>query len=183
VGDDPRVYFALESFRSTFESERADLRDKTVMSFDRNEITGVLIEQENSTLHFSKTKIPAEAPSPEKAGEAAAQPAEGQEAWQTEDGIKGNKTDIDSIVSQLTDLKCDSFIEEKSKDDFADPIYSVKITGAKDYSLYIYAKDEEKDSYPAVTSETPYVVFLSSWKAENIMKKADALVEKKEEDK
>jgi len=183
VGEDPRVYFARESFRSTFEVDRGDLREKTVMSFDLNEITGILIEQEDSTLHFSKTMIPAEAPSPETAEEPAAQPAEGQEAWVTEDGIKGNKTDIDSIVSQLSDMKCDSFIEETLKDDFADPIYSVKITGSKNYSFQIFVKDEEADTYPAVSSETPYVFSLATWKAENIMKKADELVETEEEEK
>lgn len=183
VGEDHRVYFARESFRSTFEVDRADLRDKTVMSFDLNEITGILIEQEGSTLHFSKTMMPVEAPSPETAEEPETQPAEGleEEAWQTEDGTKGSKTDLDSILSQLSDLECESFIEDKSKDDFADPIYSVTITGGKDYSLRIYAKNEDEDKYPAVFSENPQVVFLASWKAENIMKKADVLVEKEEE--
>ncbi len=180
VGEDPRVYSAQESFRSTFEVDRADLRDKTVLSFDLNEITGILIEQEDSTLHFSKTMMPVEAPSPETEEEPAIQPAGGQEVWQTEDGIKGSKTDLDSILSQLSDLKCDSFIEDKSKDDFTEPIYSVKITGGKGYSIQIYAKDEDEDKYPAVTSETPHVVFLATWNAENIMKKADVLVEEEE---
>ena len=183
LDEDPRVFFARESFRSTFEVDRADLRDKTIMSFDLNEITGILIEQEDSVLHFSKTMMPAEAPSPETAEDPTAQPAEGQEVWQTEDGTKGNKTEIDSIVSQLADLKCDSFIEEKSKDDFTEPIYSVKITGSRDYLLQIYAKDEDDDKYPAVSSENPQVVFLASWNAENIMKNADVLVEKEEEEK
>ncbi len=183
VGEDPRVYFARESFRSTFEVDRADLRDKTVMTFDVNEITEIVLEQEDSTLHFSKTIIPAEVPSPETAEEPATQPAEGQEAWVTGEGTKGNKTEIDSIISQMSDLKCDSFIEDKTVEDFAEAIYTVKITGGKDYSLQIYAKDEDEEKYPAVTSETPYVVFLTSWEAENIMKKADDLVEKEEEEK
>jgi len=181
VGDDSRVYVARESFRSTFEVESGDLRDKTVMTFDLNEITAILIEQEDSTLHFSKTMIPAEAPSPEATEETTTQPAEGQEAWQTEDGTTGSKTDIDSIVSEMADLKCDSYIEGKSKDDFSDPIYSVKITGGKDYFLRIYAKEEDEDNYPAVSSESSYAVFLPSWKAETIMKKADVLVEKEDE--
>ncbi|MCJ7579323.1 MAG: DUF4340 domain-containing protein, partial [Candidatus Aminicenantes bacterium] len=101
VGEDSRVYVARESFRSTFEVERGDLRDKTVLTFDQNEITAILIEQEGSTLQFSKTVIPAEAPSPEVAEETSTQPSEGQEVWQTEDGTKGSKTDIDSIVSQM----------------------------------------------------------------------------------
>ena len=183
VGEDPRVYFARESFRTTFEVEREDLRDKTVMTFDINEITAVFIEQEDSTLHFSKTMLPAEVTPPDTEEEAVPQQAEGQEVWITEEGTKGSKTEIDSIVSQLSDLKCDSFIEEASKDDFKNPIYSVKITGGRDYSLQIYAKDEDEDKYPAVTSETPYVVYLATWNAENIMKEADELIEKEEEEK
>jgi len=121
VGEDSRVYVAQEAFRSTFELESSDLRDKTVMTFDQNEITGIKIEQEDSILDFSKTMISVEAPAPETTEEPEAQPAEGQEAWITEDGIKGNKTDIDSIVSQMADLDCESFNEENSKDDFSGP--------------------------------------------------------------
>jgi hypothetical protein len=183
VDDDSRVYVAREAFRSTFEVESGDLRDKTVMSFDLNEITEILIEQEDSSLHFSKTMIIAEAPSPEATEETATQPAEGQEVWQTEDGTTGSKTEIDSIVRLLADLKCDSYIEGKSKDDFVDPIYLVKITGSKDFTLQIYAKNEDEDMYPAVSSESPYAVFLPSWNAENIMKEADVLVEIEEEEK
>ena len=107
VAQDPRVYFARESFRTTFEVEREDLRDKTVMTFDINEITAVFIEQEDSVLHFSKTMLPAEVTPPDTEEEAVPQQAEGQEVWITEEGTKGSKTEIDSIVSQLSGLKCD----------------------------------------------------------------------------
>ena len=181
IDEDPRVYVARESFRSTFEVESGDLRDKTVMTFDSNEVTAVHIEQEDSSLLFNKTVLPSEALPSETEEEQPSQPAEDQQAWMTEEGIKGSKADIDSILSQLSDLSCDSFIEDKSVEEFTEPVYSIKITGSKDYSLQIFAKDEEADEYPTLSSETPYVFFLATWKAENIMKKPDELVEAEEE--
>ena len=183
VGKDTRVYHARDSFRSTFDFERSELRDKSVMSFDKNEISRVFITYDDSELSFTKTVVSAFPEAGEEEEEQQPQPAEEEEAWVTEDGVKGKKTEIDSIFNQLADLKCDDFIEDKTKDDLEEPIYSVSLTGTKDYTLQIYTKEEEAGKYPAFSSENPYLFFLTAWKAENIMKKAEDLLEEKEEDK
>lgn len=182
VGKDPRVYHARDSFRSTFDFDRAELRDKSVMSFDKNEITQVKITQDNATLDFAKKMLPVEVQAAEKGEEQPAESPAQEEAWVTEDGTKGKTTEIDSILNQLTDLKCDDFIEDKTMDDFTGPVYTVSLTGTKDYMLQIFSKDEEAGKYPALSSENPYPFFLTAWKAENIMKKADDLLDKKKED-
>ncbi|MGD2295449.1 MAG: DUF4340 domain-containing protein, partial [Candidatus Aminicenantes bacterium] len=43
VGKDSRVYHARGSFRSTFDFDRPELRDKSVMAFDKNAVTEVRI--------------------------------------------------------------------------------------------------------------------------------------------
>jgi hypothetical protein len=182
IGEDTRVYHARDSFRSNFDFDLNDLRDKSVMSFDKNEITQVKIAYEDSTYLFTKTIVPMEESPAE--GEVQDQPetAQDEEGWVTEDGTKGKKTEIDTVLNQLTDLKCDSFIEGKSKEDFTAPVHTVSLTGSKEYVLQIFAKDEEEDKYPAISSESPYLFYLTAWKAENIMKKAEDLLDKETEE-
>ncbi len=186
IQDDTRVYYARESFRSNFAYEIKDLRHKVVMALDKNEISGVKIEQEGNLFEFTKQMIPVLTP-PEaekvEAEEGAESPAQTEEeAWMLPDGNQANKSNLDSIISSLVDLRCDEFLEDQSKEDLKDPIYSVTARGGKDYSLQIFAKQEkEGGKYPAISSENPFPFLLSTYKAEQIMKKPDELVETKED--
>lgn len=188
IGDDPRVYHARESFRSTFDYDLDGLRDKSVMKFAKEEITEITIVKENLILQLKKERVPVGEDRPEEGLEQGTQEKEGTEApsqepkteeiWVMEDGTKAKKSEVDSLLNQVTDLKCEKFIEGKGKEEYADPVYTVIFRGAKDHTLHIFAKDEDEDKYPAVSSESAYVFFLSTWKAENIMKDKDKLIEK-----
>jgi hypothetical protein len=184
VGGDSRIYHARDSFRSTFDVDRSGLRHKSVMTFDKNEITEASISQEEGAFHFTKKLLPPEsqpAETDKEEEEELTEPAEPEEVWETEEGTRAKKTAVDSILNQLSDLSCDEFIEDKSKEDFVDPICTVMLTGSKEFSLRIFAKDDEADKYPALSSENPYPFFLSTWKAESFMKKPEDLLEKEEE--
>jgi len=183
IGEDTRIFHARESFRSTFDVDRAALRDKSVMAFDQNEITQASLTQGELSFHLTKQLLPPESqPTDPDSQKEPPEPAEPVEAWVTQEGSKAKKTELDSILSQLSNLDCDEFIEDKTKEDFADPIYTVTLTGSKEFTLHIFAKDEEADKYPALSSENPYPFHLSTWKAEGIMKKLDELLEAEEQD-
>ncbi len=187
IQDDTRVYYARGSFRSNFAYKIKDLRYKVVMEFDKNEISGVNIEQEGASYEFIKKLIMITPPS-EKETEETKEGAETEspapteeEAWVLPDGNQADKGKLDSIISDLADLSCDEFLEGQSKEDFKDPIYSVTLKGGKDYTIQIFAKQEEKEGkYPAITSENPYPFLLSTYRAEQIMKKPDELIKKSE---
>ena len=184
IGKDTRIFHARDSFRSTFDVDSAGLRHKSVLTLDTNEITQAALIQGETTLKFTKKILPPENQPSEPDAEAEAEPAappEPEEAWVTEQGNKAIKTEMDAILNQLSDLDCEEFIEGKTKEYFSDPAYSVILTGNKEYSLHIYAKDEEADKYPALSSENPYPFFLSTWKAESIMKTPDDILEKEEQ--
>jgi hypothetical protein len=187
--DDTRVYYARESFRSDFAYELKDLRHKVVMEFDTNEISALKIEHEGTVYEFAKTMIPipppAEAEKEEsEAGEeaeSAAAPTE-EEAWVLPDGKQAEKSQVDSIVSSLSNLLCDDFLEDQGQEDLGDPIYSVTAKGGKDFNLQIFTKQEDDDGkYPAISSENPYPFLLSTYRAEQIMKKPEDLIMKTEE--
>jgi hypothetical protein len=94
MADDIRVYYARESFRSRFEFEVKDLRDKRVMSFDKNEISEIRITQANETLIFDKKAVPAPEEAVEIEAEIETEPSQeppvDQEAWVMADGRTGD---------------------------------------------------------------------------------------------
>jgi hypothetical protein len=53
------------------------------------------------------------------------------------------------------------------------------LKGRKDFQLSIYQKEEKAISYAAVSSESPYPFLLSSYMADNIMKKPENLKNEK----
>jgi hypothetical protein len=205
IKDNPNVYYASESFRSHFDTKVSDLRDKTVMKLDSNEISEVTIEKEGQTYVFAKNVKPVEPPKVEldkvednkkeekKEGEdkpAAVEPPKPEEqiTWLMPDGKKGKKSQLDSLINQLTNLSCQEYIEGKSKEDFKTeaPIYTLKLKGSKDYILTFFPKPETKEGeetpqggekYPVISSENAYPFLLSSWKAEQIMKKPEDLMD------
>jgi len=188
IQDDTRVYYARDSFRSNFAYEIKDLRHLVVLEYDKNEISAVAIEQEGSAFEFTKKMIPVPPPpavdeegtEEEAATETPPAPTE-EEAWVLPDGKQADKTNLDSIISSLADLRCDEFLEGQSREDLTDPIYSVMVKGGKDYTLQIFAKQEEEGGkYPAVSSEVPYPFLLSTYRAEQIMKKPEELIKNSE---
>ena len=196
IKDDANVYYARESFRSDFDVKAGELRDKLVMKLDSNEISEVEIEKEGKKYLFAKKMktVPPPAVDINKKDEKKAEttppePKKPEEeiSWLMPDGKKGNKSNLDSLINQLTNLSCQEYIEGKSKEDFKAeaPIYTLKLKGSKDYFISIYKKPEKKgdddtggDKYPAISSENLYPFMLTSWKADQIMKKPEDLMEK-----
>jgi hypothetical protein len=194
IKDNANVYYARESFRSHFEGKTDDLRDKVVMKLDINEITEVEIEKEGNTCLFARKVKPIGPPPAEVKDKTK---PEEEISWMMPDGRTGKKSGLDSLINQVADLSCQEYIEDKTGEDFKDqtPIYTLKLKGGKDYILKIFPKLEKKENekeegsdgekYPVLSSENPYPFLLTSWKAEQIMKKPEDLIEeeKKVEEK
>ncbi len=180
IPNDIKVYQASDSFRNNFDQKIDALRDKLVMQFDKNEITEIEIIKDKKKLHFTKNIKPVEIKTEKKDDEKSYKKAQEQE-WLTHNKRKGNSNEIDSIFVELTKLNCTKYIENKTKQDYTDPIYTITLKGNKIYSISIFEKIEEKNSneYPAITSESPYPFILSSYTADNIMKKPEDLIKEK----
>jgi hypothetical protein len=194
--EDDRVFHANKSFRRHFDQKSDDLRDKVVMKLDTNEISEIEVEKEGKKYLFTKTAKPGdvetkpEIAKKEKGEKEKKEPPttadQMQTIWTMKDGKEGNKTELDSLLSQLSDLRCDSYLDSKKKEDFNSPIYSIKVKGQKEYVISIYKKLEEsikedpssKDKYPVLSSENPYPFLLSTYKAERLMKKPEELLKK-----
>ncbi len=180
--NDSRIFYARNSFQSDFSYEVGDLRDKVIMDFEQSEITGIEIQKSGKTLQFVKkmeTVEPEEKES-QDTNEALETPEETrqEETWVLPDGTKGNKDNINSILSAISHLRCDEYIEGKNIEDFKEPVYTVILKGSKDYTLEIFEKEDKEDGkYPSFSSENAYPFLLSTYSAESIMKKPEELLE------
>ncbi|MFP4533063.1 MAG: DUF4340 domain-containing protein [Desulfobacterales bacterium] len=171
--DDPNVYHARNNFRRNFDQRLADLRDKTVLALKAEEIQAIELNHNNRQLKIARTQTEPEvavsADQPEAAEDAPEKPM-----WQDTEGNEVEESDVEKLLNSLSELKCKSFINDREKSDFTDPIYEVTLTGPETYTLYIFEKAAEDDNtYPAVSSGSQYPFNLSAQKAETIMEAID----------
>ena len=183
LADDDRVFHARENFRNKFDQSVDNLREKTVFSVQVAGIDQIRITKDQQSLTLNRTPV-TEADKPQETDQAAASPSPTIKAeWQTADGKIADKPGLNRLLSSLTNLRCDKFIDERKKEDFTAPLYTVQLKAAKDYNLSIFAKLKDDDpNYPAVSSENDYPFLLSKAIAESIMQDPDELLKKPETD-
>lgn len=194
IAKDDKVYHARKSFRNYFDRGIDDLRDKVVMKFDKEEISEIQVTSEGQEYRFSK-KVTSEKPKPAEGKEKDKKkeeisPPEPEEKiqWLTGDGQEGDKVKLDSFINQLSDLRCDKFLEDKELKDYKDkkPIFILTLKGSTSYTLSLFeklAEGEDKDKYPAISSENAYPFLLSSYKGDNFIKDAKELLKEEETEK
>jgi len=199
IKDDKRVYHARNSFRNDFDQELDNLRDKSVLNFDKGEITAVELAWKDESIKFNKeirpvekeeksdeeTKVEAEEEQPQEKLKEEPEKPETEEFWVTEAGREAVTTELNPIITQCSDLDCTEFLYGKTKEDFTDPILTITFKGAaKDYILTIFEKSKDYDNnHPAISSENPYLFLLGQGKVNNLNKKPAKLFgeEEKEE--
>ena len=181
IAEDDRVFHARNNFRNAFDQTADNLRDKVVLSFQTSDISEMQIKKEQTALTLTRTKIPAEE-TPQKDDQTdAATPQPVTIVWQSPDGKTGDDTNINRLLSTLSNLRCDKFIEDRKKEDFSSPISTIQVKGAQNYSLSIFAKLKEGDThYPAISSGSDYPFLLSQNTADRIMKSPEDLLKKPE---
>ena len=78
---------------------------------------------------------------------------------------------MEQILNIATSLQCEKFINDRRKDEFTSPVYTLQMQGSQEYSLSIFAKTNEKDTnYPAVSSGSDYAFLLSDSQVDRLMK-------------
>jgi hypothetical protein len=181
IGDGPDVYHAQQNLKTAFDQTADKLRDKTVLVFSPEEVKEITITKGVVQTVLRKSEIapapaapaPAEGAAP-PVDAAAASPAEVQ--WLTDQGKPADLSKMNRLVSALSHLSCESYLEGKSIADFPNPISSIVIKGKKNYTLTLYAKPEkDAKGYPASSSESASVFILSDRQAEPLTADPGAL--------
>lgn len=175
IASDNRVYHARENFRSRFEQNRSDLMDKTVLTVARDNVKRIDIARPDAPpVMLSLVQKPAEGPEEPADAEAetpAAAPAPAPEfVWQDADGNPVPESDINTLLSTVSDLKCREFIEDRSKESYTSPLITVIVNDGMERVLTIFEKHDPEDAaYPAVSSENDHPFLLSQFTAEDII--------------
>jgi hypothetical protein len=179
LAGDARVYHAQGNFRGKFDQTAENFRDRTVLSFVRTEIGGIHITKGEQSILLSRTEIPVEVSTGQKPDAGEKPSLKPEMLWQSADGKKGDESAIDRLLTALSNLRCQKYVEDRKREDFKDPIYNVKLKGAQEYSLSIFAKPDKKaKSYPAISSQSDFPFLLSDGQAGKIMEEPDELLEK-----
>ncbi len=170
IAGDDRVYHAGGNFRSRFDQAVKDLRDKTVLRFERDEIQEVDITTDEALITLKRRTEPVEVVNVEKEKGEEPQLQKAKSMWQTPDGKEADEHKIDGLITALSTLNCREYLEGREKGDFTDAVYTVRLAGQKKYTLSIFKKEKDEDNdYPAVSSENAYPFLLPDSQANRIM--------------
>ena len=192
LAGDPNVYQASDNFRSKFEFSAEDVRDKVILSFAASDVSEINLTSGKETLSLLRKEVPLEEPAEpgqddvkrddNKKAEAA--PIKGKMSWLTSDGRSADAAKIDQLVSSLSQLSCDSYLSEKNKTEFTDPIYVLEVKGQQTYTLEIFDKENDSDmSFPATSSESEEPFSLAESNAKQLMPEFEDVIEKPVEEK
>ncbi len=185
LDDDARVYLAAGNFRTKFDKSVDDLRDKTVLSFDKDGIQDIEIIKGDQITRLVKKEFPAERPE-----EGSKTPDESRKTtlgWENPEGEKADEKSIENMLTALSDLKCQGFLDGTQKDRLTAPIYTINLKGAQSHKLTLFDnKDEDDDEaedkpYPAISSGSKSPFLLSESQVKRIRKDPEALLKKEAE--
>jgi len=182
AGDD-RVFHARGNFRNTFDTTVDDLRDKTILTYTPSDIQQIQITEGKQSFMLTRTQPPEKEESPTAEKEESAAPPAQKTVWQTQDGRTGDEAAVSQLLNTLSNLRCETFIEDRGKEDFTTPLINIRLKGSQEYSLSIFAKTEEKESeQPAISSASKYAFRLTDSAAQGIMKDASNILKEPETD-
>jgi hypothetical protein len=165
IPGDHRVYHAKGNFRGNFDGDIDDFRDKTVLSFEQNNITQIQITRDRNSAIISQHKVPVE---------SDPKTSETQTIWKKADGQTIDQKKIENFLADINRLKCDQYIYDRKKKDFTKALYLISLTGSqKKYTLSIFAKNNGDSQYPVVSSESDYPFMLSEYRVDDMINSFD----------
>ena len=175
---DERVFHARGNLKNTFDVTVDSLRDKTVLSIKPADIQQININKEQQSLAFTRTQVPVQVKSPDAEKSTDAAPPAPKRVWQAATGQPVNESALNQLLNALTSLRCEKFIDDRKKEDFKSPLFTIELKGAQDDHLSIFPKAGENDpNYPAVSSGSDYPFQLSAGQVDRIMKDLSALLQ------
>ncbi len=166
LGEDKNVYHAAGSFRWEFDKAVDELRDKTVLTFDRDAVSAIDLTAEGQQVVVTK-KIPAAAeksPPSSAPAEGQTEAASGAPRWVTAAGENVDAATVDQLLTALNPLKCSAFLDDAKPATEADLQYRLQLEGAQAKTLEIFSPDTDAESdYAARSSDSPYHFKLSAF--------------------
>lgn len=176
-----RVYHARQNFRREFDLTVENLRDKTVFSFKPEDIHEIRIVRDRQSMLLTRMQVPVKITAEQKKQSQSPAPSKIETQWQGPGGEKVDESILRDMLATLSNLKCEKYIYDKKKTDLTNPVHTLLVKGAQDYTLSIFSKTDKNDNnHPATSSENDSAFELSDWKAKKIMIPPDEMLKKPE---
>ena len=165
--DRPQIYLSGQNLRMTFDKSSDMFRDKTVLSFPMDQVTSVTIAKGSASLELTQ-----------QAQDEQDQDGPQQTAWIDADGDQVDSADVEDLLRPLHSLKCQSYIEDRDKEDFSDPelVITVQTDAGHELSLFPRRDQEDDTPSPATSSDSEYPFEISGFNGQDIVSAADALL-------
>jgi hypothetical protein len=183
VSGDYRVYHASGNFRGVFDQTVDNIRDKVVLKFDKAEITEIRVSKGEESKIFGRKQVPVEIELDKETAASSPPAARTENLWETVEGHKADEARINRLLTTLSNLRCEKYLDDRRKDDFTEPIYTVQARGIQEYGLSIFSRlDKDTKAYPAISSGNDYPFLLQEQQANDIMKESEELLTEPEKE-
>jgi Domain of unknown function (DUF4340) len=161
LANDKNVYHANGNFRSNFDKTVEDFRDKKVMGFKQESISQIAIEKDG----LSKTLVSKK----DKQADAI--------TWLSDDGAPADKKMISTLLSGLSFLKCEKYLNSftRKKLEEQEPLCKIRLKNEENLILTLF-KTDTQDNLMGVSSMNEYVFELSQFTGKEIISNIDALL-------
>ncbi|MBU4318040.1 MAG: DUF4340 domain-containing protein [Proteobacteria bacterium] len=177
---DPRVFHGSGNFQEVFDLEADAIRDKVVLQFNPEEITGISLKNKEKSLVLTLKTV---AEKEEIKAQAEEKPIEGKavkekdlsekketKKWEAAEGEAVNEPEIKALISELANLRCETFISDKTREDFKSPRFEIELNGINNYSVALFdPQSKEAETFSGISSASPEPFVLPKWVAEKIM--------------
>jgi hypothetical protein len=176
AGDD-NVYHARGNLTSTFKQTIESLRDKKVLSFEKEQITGLEIRKGDQTRVISKKEIAAK-PEGDTQDEQTPSPQPAKIEWTDDAGQAVDNPAVDSLLNNMSGLTCDQYMADDARASLKDATWSLTFkSGQGVFSVSVFEKDEQTPpKYKAASSGSQYAFLLNESRVQNFEKNIDKLL-------
>lgn len=177
---DRTVYQANGNFNAQFDKPAADFRDKQVLAFTPDSMKKITLEKQGKTVTLVKAPAP-ETPDQEKEDAPKDLTAEKtttqKSVWKNEDDSAVDQKTISDLLSSLSKLECQAFLDDEEAAQLKEKAPSCKISLENDkiFVLNLFDKNDDQD-VEGLCTYTPYAFTLTSYKAEDIVSYTDKLM-------
>jgi hypothetical protein len=164
---DHRVYHARDNIRNRFNKDIDELRDKSVLSFSKQDIREMEITKDSDSLVLVLTEQVQTEEDDDKT----------KTIWQTSEGKEVEESLPEDLLSSLFRLSCREYLYETGKEDLKNPLYTIRLKGVEEYILSIFSGIDDDEACKATSSENDYAFVLADWRVDKIIEAADKILE------
>ncbi len=157
LAGDERVFHARDNFRFHFTGGPEELRDKSVLSFKPADITEVALAKGNEKAVFQRTPA------------AATAGTDDLGVWKGPEGKAVATGRLRQLVTELSTLQCEGFMEPAARAGLAHPVFTVALKGKAEHTLEIFPPAGEQKHHPALSSQSEQPFLLAEDQVQRLM--------------